>query len=390
MSVRSEPIGEYVDRVATWAPAKSNTDTFRYVDLSSVSQEKKAIVRVNELPTSEAPSRARQLVNAGDVLVSTVRPNLNGVAYVTTDFDGCTASTGFCVLRPREGRLSGRYLFNWVRSPSFVKDMVSKATGASYPAVNDKVVKASYIPLPPLDEQRRIAAILDEADRLRQKRKQAIALLDSLTQSIFLDMFGDPVTNPNGWDVLPMSEFEEFLTSGSRGWAKYYADNGKLFLRIQNLKGGQLSLEDTVFVAAPDNAEAKRTSVRAGDILISITADLGRIAVVPKSVDGLAHINQHIALFRPEGICSEYLAAYLASSGGKRQFASLNRQGVKAGLNFQNIRDLQILIPPAEIQNRYAELVSSTRQRIFNVSKTSPVFDHLFTSLQHRAFTGDL
>ena len=96
--------------------------------------------------------------------------------------------------------------FHWVRSPLFVAEMVRRATGASYPAVSDRIVCDSKIPLPPLDEQKRIAEILDKADALQAKRRAASAQLDTLTQSIFLDMFGDPATNPNEMRKLPLGD----------------------------------------------------------------------------------------------------------------------------------------------------------------------------------------
>ena len=138
------PVGECVEPIQTWSPARdSEADTFRYIDISSVSQDEKRIIPNGEIPTAEAPSRARQLVRAGDVLVSTVRPNLNAVAVVPEEMDGATASTGFCVLRPDQNRLQERYLFHWVQSPTFIADMVKQATGQSYPAVSDKIVKRS-------------------------------------------------------------------------------------------------------------------------------------------------------------------------------------------------------------------------------------------------------
>jgi type I restriction enzyme S subunit len=137
-----------------------------------------------------------------------------------------------------------------------------------------------------LDEQRRIAAILDKADALRRKRKRALELLDTLTQSIFLEMFGGPTTRHLDWPVKPLAEFERFLTSGSRGWARYYSNTGHDFIRIQNLRGGELSADEMIYVNPPKNAEALRTTVQEGDVLTSITADLGRTAVVPKAMNG--------------------------------------------------------------------------------------------------------
>ncbi len=160
--------------VSTWNPLRSDAeDEFDYIDLSAVDQELKAITNARTLTCGEAPSRARQLVKNGDVLVSTVRPNLNGVALVPDELSGATASTGFCVLRANQERLHARYLFQWVKSDSFVKSMVKQATGASYPAVSDKIIHESSIPLPSVTEQRRVAAIHDQADALLAKRREA-------------------------------------------------------------------------------------------------------------------------------------------------------------------------------------------------------------------------
>ena len=175
-------LGDLVEPAKTWNPSRSPADeVFDYIDLSAVDQDAKLITGAREISCGEAPSRARQLVARGDVLVSTVRPNLNGVARVPDQLDGATASTGFCVLRARESKFDGGYLFHWVKSPAFVADMVNKATGASYPAVSDRIIFDSRIPLPPLAEQRRIAEVLDRAEALRAKRRAALAQLDSLT-----------------------------------------------------------------------------------------------------------------------------------------------------------------------------------------------------------------
>ena len=131
------------------------------------------------------------------------------------------------------------------------------------------------LPLPPLLEQRRIAEVLDGAEALRAKRRAILAQLDSLTQSIFLDLFGDQTTILKKWTIKKLGELLEFLTSGSRGWAEYYAASSNLFLRIQNVRRDELLLDDIAYVTAPDTAEAKRTRVQPGDVLLSITADLG-------------------------------------------------------------------------------------------------------------------
>ena len=205
--IRFVPIRDVTSRVDTWDPLNSKSnESFHYIDISSVDRESKKVSATQRVLPSDAPSRARQIVKTGDVLVSTVRPNLNAVAEIQNQLNGATASTGYCVLRPDIERVYSRYLYFWVRSPEFVKEMVKRATGASYPAVSDKIVKDSTIPLPQLPEQKRIAAILDKADAIRRKRQQAVKLTEELLRSVFLDMFGDPVTNPKGWKEVTIRD----------------------------------------------------------------------------------------------------------------------------------------------------------------------------------------
>ena len=391
MSVVPSPaIGDVVDQVPCWTPGLDDSDgEFIYVDLSAVDQDSKTIASPRWLACTDAPSRARQIIRSGDVLVSTVRPNLNAVGRVPVELDGATASTGFCVLRPRSEVADGAYLFYWVRSPRFVGEMVRRATGASYPAVSDRIVCESKIPLPPLDEQKRIAGILDAADALRAKRREALAELDTLLQSTFLDMFGDPVTNPMGWEVVTVGDEIGFLTSGSRGWAKYYAKDGDTFIRIQNLKDGQLDLGDIAFVNAPESAEARRTKVEPGDVLLSITADLGRTAVVPGGI-AKAHINQHLAILRFTSLNPVFVSYQLASKGGQAQFDRLNREGVKAGLNFNDVKSIRLTNPPLDLQHRFAAIVESVEEQKTGQRAHLAELDTLFASLQSRAFRGDL
>jgi type I restriction enzyme S subunit len=388
-------IGTLVSSIERWNPDEETSRSFRYVDIGSIDSELKQVECATETPTTAAPSRARQLLAAGDVLVSTVRPNLNAVACVDAQFDGAIGSTGFCVLRPVASRLASSYLFHWTRTPEFIRDMTAKATGQSYPAVSDRVVKESSIPLPMKDgepdlgEQRRIAAILDKADALRRKAQQAIDLTDDLIRSTFLDMFGDPVTNPKEWQMRALGDLLEFLTSGSRGWAKYYAPEGDLFIRIQNVGRNRLLLDDKTYVAAPVGAEAERTRVRPRDLLLSITADLGRTAVIPDNFQ-TAHINQHLAILRLSGLNPYFAAAFLDTEAGRAQFSKLNRAAVKAGLNFDDIRSVELPVPSKTEQDRFEEAYHKIIRSEEVLRARTATAEALFQAALQRAFTGGL
>jgi len=270
--------------------------------------------------------------------------------------------------------------------------LIHLAPSTTVPIINKGRFQELKIPLPPLPEQKRIAAILDKADAIRRKRQQAVKLTEELLLSVFLDIFGDPVTNPRGWEVKPLAEEITFMTSGSRGWAEHYSDHGSKFIRIQNVKNGQLHFNDIQYVKAPDNKEAARTKVQENDLLISITADLGRTAVVDKqTADEGAHINQHLALVRlSNAINPHFVAAYLESQGGKRQFLQLDQSAVKSGLNFDSIKSLQLYNPPLVLQNQYAAAVKSVENTKVKLKEAADTSDTLFTSLLQRAFRGEL
>lgn len=383
-----EEIGEVVERTAQCDPKTLKRTFFTYLDISSVNRLTKRLIAPQRIASNAAPSRARKLVEADDVLISTVRPNLNTVVRVPREFAGEIASTGFCVLRAKPAALNPSYLFYFAQTNKFVEQLMTLATGASYPAVSDSDILATPIPLPPLPEQKRIAALLEKADRLCRTRGYARQLSDTLLQSVFLEMFGDPLRNSRNWNIEALGEKLTFLTSGSRGWAKYYRESGDLFLRIQNVGRNRLLLDDITFVQPPKNAEGSRTVVQAGDVLLSITADLGRAAVVP---DGLprAYINQHLALLRLRNIHPVFAAALLSSPQAKRQWNSLDGSAVKSGLNFDDIRGFKTISPPLPLQQKFADIVRCFERLRAQQREAERQAEHLFQTLLHRAFGGD-
>ncbi|MBN2384606.1 restriction endonuclease subunit S [bacterium] len=325
------------------------------------------------------------LFSGRHILFGKLRPYLRKI--VRPDFEGI-CSTDIIPILPGDD-VSRDYLFYFLRTPEMVSLATNRSSGANLPRLSPKQLASFKIPLPPLEEQKRIAGILDAADGLRTKRRESLALLDTLPQATFLDMFGDPVTNPMGWDTVEVGDEIHFLTSGSRGWAKYYSDNGDIFIRIQNLKNGRLDLSDIAFVQAPESAESKRTKVEPGDVLLSITADLGRTAVVPDNIRK-AHINQHIAILRFSQLNPVFVSYQLATKGGQAQFTRLNREGVKAGLNFNDVKRIKLTKPPFDLQCRFSASVKSVERLKQSYGNHLTELNSLFESLQHRAFTGEL
>lgn len=267
-----------------------------YIDISSVDNQRKEIIQTQIMSFEDAPSRAKQLVFPGDILVSTVRPNLNAVALVTEGFDSITvASTGYCVLRCLSNT-DNKYVFYFCQSPAFIENMVAQATGASYPAVTSSIVKECSIPLPPLEEQRKIAAVLDKVSDLIAKRRQQLEKLDLLVKARFVEMFGDPVSNSYQFPVLSLLELGEL----GRGVSKHRPRNAP------ELLGGKYPLIQTGEVANSDlyihSYENTYSEVgfqqskmwKAGTLCITIAANIAKTAILsfdacfPDSVVGFS------------------------------------------------------------------------------------------------------
>ncbi len=383
-------LGDLVEPAKTWNPTRSSSDeVFKYIDLSAVDQDAKLITGAREVSCGEAPSRARQLVASGDVLVSTVRPNLNGVARVPDQLDGATASTGFCILRAQKSRSNGGYLFHWVKSAAFVSDMMSKATGASYPAVSDRIIFESRIPLPPLAEQRRIAEVLDRAEALRANRRAALTQLDSLTQSLFLDMFGNPIQNERKW---PLAELQEVCS----------VDRGKFTPRPRNdpsYYGGQFPFIQTGDISKSagrlntwtqtlnEKGVSVSRSFPPGTVVIAIVgATLGLTAILeievycPDSVVGIqAHRTKASA---------EYIERVLRF--WRPIFVAQAPETARANINLETLRPLQVPVPPIELQREFARRVTAVEKLKTAHGASLAELDAIFASLQHRAFRGEL
>ena len=291
-----------------------------------------------------------------------------------------------------ESLISNKYLFYVLNSDFVTRQIGKESKGGTQKFVSLKVLRGLKIPLPPLDIQKKIAAVLEKADQLRKDCKQMEQELNSLAQSVFIDMFGDPVTNPKGWGSSSLEAEMQFLTSGSRGWAKHYDDEGdSIFIRIQNVLKDKLRLNDIQKISPPNTQEAIRTKVQDGDILLSITADLGRACVV-RNIESDSYISQHLALIRikESNLVPEFLSAFLISPAGIGQFEQKNKGGTKAGLNFSDIRSIKVLLPPKELQVKFKKIKEDLEQEIIQLNQTAKVYDDLFNSLMQKALKGEL
>ncbi len=297
------------------------------------------------------------------------------------DFPFTIGADGVKVLSLRRRDFNAKYYYFYFKT--------LKLTDGGY-SRHFKFLKERKIPVPNnISEQLQTANILTHAETLITQRKESIRLLDEFLKSTFLEMFGD-YSKMSALKMERLGDNLSYLTSGSRGWAQYYSESGAKFLRIQNIGGGIIRTDNLIHVNPPDSAETDRTRVNEGDLIISITADLGRTSVVPKNF-GEAYINQHLALIRLNKNINPLYAAYFYNMPfGNSAIQKKNRAAVKAGLNFNDIKSFPILIPPADLQTQFAQTVEKTEALKAQYQSSLQELENLYGSLSQRAFRGDL
>lgn len=271
------------------------------------------------------------------------------------------------------------YWFSFLKLAGYVEMVCNVATLAHFTA--EKVSAAPFL-VPPIEIQKKIAAFLDEKtaqidgliekkrallDRMAEKRQALIT--QAVTKGLNpnapmkdsgIDWLGQV---PEHWEVMPLRRVREYMTSGSRDWAAFYSDEGEPFIRMTNVTGYgiELDLSDLRYVALGGTNEGTRTATRNGDILITITAELGAVAVARAENAG-SYINQHLALFRPnKSLCnSDFLANFLSTSLAKAQLELSGQGGTKQGLGFEQINNLIAVFPPLDEQNMIASFCASS------------------------------
>jgi type I restriction enzyme S subunit len=317
------------------------------------------------------------LVEQGDVLFNATNSHdlVGKTAYFTGLDEPAVFSNHFLRLRPRAARLDGRFLSRWLnlqfeqrRFKGMCRQWVNQAT------VNRDALLALRLPLPPLPEQRRIAEILDNADALRAKRRVALAQLDTLTQSIFLDMFGDPATNPKGWPMKRIEDITECLdrlrrpvteTDRKPGNVPYYGANGQQGWIDTALFDEPLILvaEDGGYFDAPERGVAYR-------------------------IDGPAWVNNHAHILRAirHHVDTEFLHRALRHFNFLPYISGTTRAKLTQG----QLNAVKLFVPPPDLQREFGEKAAGVERIALLMSSSGDQLDTLFVSLQHRAFRGEL
>ena len=271
-----------------------------------------------------------------------------------------------------------------------IEDMKRYTHGSTMKHIVKSDFDNTVIPIPPLDTQRKIVAILDKAEATQRLRAEADALMQQLVQSVYISIFGDPVSNPQGWDIVSLESVCKKITDGEHVTPKR-TQSGIYLLSARNIKDHEIDLSDVDYIDQDEyNRISKRIIPQKGDVLISCSGSVGRVSQVTD--DMKFQMVRSVALIRPDNqkLDSTYLEYTFDTNYLKAQIAQSVNQSSQANLFQNKIRKLRIPVPPMHLQKVFVDVAVRkgriTEKQRLNSTKTQT----LYNSLLSKAFTGEL
>lgn len=354
-------------------------------DMSSDGLNFEGCARIEE-PEFEAAAKQNSVPRCGDVLFS--KDGTVGKVHVVSDEPPFAILSSIAILRPNKKILHSNFLAHFLRSPALLSLAERRKTGSALRRIILKDIKQLEIPLPPLAEQRRIAAILDQADALRRLRRRALDRLNTLGQAIFHEMFG------NKADTLRCCISEFAAVKGGKRLPKgaEYSQEATAhpYIRVSDLGGLRIETANIKYITPDIHQAVKRYIVAEGDVVISIAGTIGVTAAVPPALSG-ANLTENAAKITPKAgaeFDQDYLAWALSMPEAQGQITSRTGQVTIGKLALFRIEQIEIPMPPIERQREFSSRVSKVENHVRLAAKAEAKIDCLFAALQHRAFRG--
>ncbi|NEO34149.1 MAG: restriction endonuclease subunit S [Symploca sp. SIO3C6] len=338
-------------------------------------------------------------VKANDLIISCAG-TIGRIAIVPSDARPGIINQALMRIRPNTSVIMPRYLKWFLESPIAKRDIFGQVAGTALKnlaAISE--IKKSQIPLPPLEEQRRIAAILDKADEVRRKRKQAIALTEELLKSAFLKIVGSKNPDYHQWKEVVLAELalpvKGSMRTGPFGSTllhSEFVDEGIAVLGIDNAVQNRFAWGERRFITSEKYKSLKRYTIKPGDVIITIMGTTGRSAVVPEDIPTAIN-TKHLAAITLDN--SKALPEYVSNAIHQdpfvlHQIALRNRGAIMAGLNLGIIKELKVRLPPLDQQVIYSKVIKQIRQKQEKLERAANDTNNLFNSLLQKAFRGEL
>ncbi|WP_165672121.1 restriction endonuclease subunit S [Metapseudomonas otitidis] len=358
-------------------------DGVNWVMIGDASSGGKYISSTRKKIRKEGVSKSR-MVYSGDFLLTNSMSF--GRPYIMRT-SGCIHD-GWLVLKKKNASVDEEFFYHLLGSDLVYQEFSRRAAGATVKNLNIDLVQKVEVFFPPLGEQKRIAAILDKADALRAKRRKALGQLDALAQAIFIEMFGDPVLNPKGWETKRLGELGRVVTGNtpSRSRADYYGGEVE-WIKSDNINSPSYYLTEAVERLTQAGKAVARV-VPAGSVLVTCIAGSPECIGNAGLADREVAFNQQINALVPERVESHFLYAHFLF--GKKLVQRASTSGMKGMVSKSKFEEIEFIYPPHELQNEYSQKIRHIQKVRERCQQANAELDALFSSLQHRAFRGEL
>lgn len=357
------------------------SDEILYIDISSIDNSVQEVNSITSFTMSNAPSRAQQKVEYGDIIVSTVRPNLKNVAFIKQHDSNLVVSSGFCVLRTTDD-IERNYLFRYITSDIFTQHLMKLTTGANYPAVRDLDVRDSTIPLPPKSTQLAIVSELDKINELIRLKKEQLKDFDNLAQSLFYEMFGDPMENEKGWEVKKLGEIGEF--KNGLNFSKDEKGHSIKFLGVSDFQNKKSIASDQLAYISLSERVQEDYLLKTGDLVF--VRSNGKKELIGRSVK--MYITEPTTYsgfcircrITDEKVDKDYIAILLKTPI-IRQFMTNSGRGCNiSNLNQKILNSIPTILPPLPLQRLFAQRIEQIEREKSEVQKSIQDLETLLAS----------
>lgn len=334
-------------------------------------------------------SKSDFIVEKGDILIALSGATTGKYGFYNYDYPSLLNQRVGLLKSGTSKELYERYFYHYLNV--LKADILRNAGGAAQPNISTNAIGKFQIPLPPLPVQQKIAAILDAADAYRQKTKALIEKYDQLAQSLFLDMFGDPVKNGKGWEKRILKDICTKITDGEHGTVERL-DSGKMYLMARNVSHDGLTFDEVSYISQEDHDKIfKRCNAEKDDLLIvCVGATIGRCCLVPEIED--FSLARSVALIKPkkQELNSIFMLYQFKQEKFQNQILSKRNASAQAGLYTGQIQQLELICPKLELQNQFAERIQLIEAQKQQAQSSLQKAEDLFNSLLQSAFSGGL
>ena len=366
-------------------PSKFTEEIFDLYSIPAFDRGEPEIVAGSEIGS------AKQVVEPGDVLLSKIVPHIRRSWIVGKERGRRIIASGEWIVF-RDERANPDYLRQVLVGDPFHTQFMNTVAGVGGSLLRARPAHVAKIaiPLPPLAEQRRIAEILDKAEALRAKRRAVLAQLDTLTQSLFLDLFGDPMMNPKSWETCLLENIAHKITDGTHK-TPVYTVSGIEFLSAKDLKDGGVAWGTEKFISEQEHHElVRRCNPELGDILLAKSGSLGNVAIIDRSHQFSLFESLCLIKHDRERIEGQFLTGLLRAPSMLAHLLGKNKGVAIKHLHLVDVRNLRIPLPPISMQREFVRRVEVVEKLKRAQRASLAELDALFATLQHRAFRGEL